>query len=524
VIVATYGGRARIGRTLESLAAQTLDRHLFEVIVVCNGPDDGTAAFAAEFGASSHLDLRVLTREEPNFSEALNAGLAEARRDYFALLDDDDWLDPPYLQALLAEAAPDRVVFGQVADVRQSRGSESVTFDNYLNRALCRADRRGAHFDQVSQAAAANGGKLAPTRMGRDCRFEPHLRSGMDTLFWARLFARFDPEVWVLPRAAGAVYRRTLRPGSMSRRRDQAWETDRLCVIRALAEEALERPAARAPLASLAQAQARLLGLYLRENPDRREGVAEALADLPTPLVTMAAVNTSQARLLAVSYAPPGARGVMARSAAATAEYLGEAHEPFNLLLRRPFKTPSADMEPVPDETGYQGATVWRPARPDAMKPGPVLSFASRCLRVVQHRQDSRARYERLYTSPAWLASHMAGAALKARFPRLIWTADLRFPMARRERGRYGVDWPEEGHKALWVADLVEAAVAARGHEPLPRSEGFAAWLGHATMILADDVIAPPVPEGSALPVELSNVGRAIPEAGRPVDFGGADL
>lgn len=42
VIIPSYRGRDRIGSCLRSLAAQTLEPDRFEVVVVLNGPPDGT--------------------------------------------------------------------------------------------------------------------------------------------------------------------------------------------------------------------------------------------------------------------------------------------------------------------------------------------------------------------------------------------------------------------------------------------------------------------------------------------------
>ncbi|WP_296604790.1 glycosyltransferase, partial [Nocardioides sp.] len=59
VIVATYGRPDMIGDALASLAQQTLEHDRFEVVVVINGPSEGTAE-AVEAVATEHPDLRVV--------------------------------------------------------------------------------------------------------------------------------------------------------------------------------------------------------------------------------------------------------------------------------------------------------------------------------------------------------------------------------------------------------------------------------------------------------------------------------
>ncbi|MFL5617307.1 MAG: glycosyltransferase family 2 protein [Gemmatimonadaceae bacterium] len=87
VVIPTYRRRDDAVRVVQMLAKQTIPSSEYEVVVVVNGPDDGTrdalAAIEVPFA------LRVLHRETPGLAAARNAGVADARGDVVIILDDD---------------------------------------------------------------------------------------------------------------------------------------------------------------------------------------------------------------------------------------------------------------------------------------------------------------------------------------------------------------------------------------------------------------------------------------------------
>ncbi len=79
VIVVNWNRRELLRACLESLAAQTIAN--FEVIVVDNGSEDGSADMAEkEFGGAGRLDVQVIrNRENRGFCAANNQGIEAAR-------------------------------------------------------------------------------------------------------------------------------------------------------------------------------------------------------------------------------------------------------------------------------------------------------------------------------------------------------------------------------------------------------------------------------------------------------------
>ncbi len=93
VIVAAYQAAATIGRTLRSIAGQTLKP--LEVVVVDDGSTDGTfEAAMAEAPHMNGIELRVFrTGENHGAGAARNRAIAESGEPTLAFLDaDDEWL------------------------------------------------------------------------------------------------------------------------------------------------------------------------------------------------------------------------------------------------------------------------------------------------------------------------------------------------------------------------------------------------------------------------------------------------
>lgn len=95
VVVCTLNRAPILRVALGSLAAQTLDPDLFEVIVVDNGSTDETREVAESFPAN----FRYVRETEPGLSHARNRGCREALGDYVAYTDDDCRLPPGWLEA-----------------------------------------------------------------------------------------------------------------------------------------------------------------------------------------------------------------------------------------------------------------------------------------------------------------------------------------------------------------------------------------------------------------------------------------
>jgi glycosyltransferase involved in cell wall biosynthesis len=94
VVIPTYKHRDYVLQTLDSVFAQTYAD--YEVIVVNDGSPDDTAELLRPLAESGRI--RYIEQENQGMSAARNRGIAEARGDFIALLDDDDLWPPDKLQ------------------------------------------------------------------------------------------------------------------------------------------------------------------------------------------------------------------------------------------------------------------------------------------------------------------------------------------------------------------------------------------------------------------------------------------
>jgi glycosyltransferase involved in cell wall biosynthesis len=102
VVVATYNRAELLAGALQSLAEQTLDPSLFEIVVVDNGSTDDIPGLVAEFQRShAKLQTRLISEKRPGLGRARNTGDEHAEGRLIAFLDDDAHAEPDWLQKAL---------------------------------------------------------------------------------------------------------------------------------------------------------------------------------------------------------------------------------------------------------------------------------------------------------------------------------------------------------------------------------------------------------------------------------------
>lgn len=123
VVIPTYKHRDFVAATLQSVFAQTFTD--YEVIVVNDGSPDDTEAVLEPFAAAGRI--RCFRQGNCGQAAARNRGLAEARGEFIALLDDDDLWGPDKLEWQVAALSGDDhavLAYGYVRAFSQA-GSET---------------------------------------------------------------------------------------------------------------------------------------------------------------------------------------------------------------------------------------------------------------------------------------------------------------------------------------------------------------------------------------------------------------
>lgn len=105
VIVCCYNSAPRLEETLRALGKQQVEsRILWEVVLVDNASTDNTAELAVtlwdKFNAI--VPLRVVYEPKPGQNNARVKGIQEAAYSILLFCDDDNWLNPRYIQGMYA--------------------------------------------------------------------------------------------------------------------------------------------------------------------------------------------------------------------------------------------------------------------------------------------------------------------------------------------------------------------------------------------------------------------------------------
>lgn len=127
VVVCTRDRPEQIKKCLNRLAGQEYPR--FEVVVVDNAPTSDALRYVVEGHASDRTEFRYCVEPLPGLSWARNAGIAAAKSDIIAFLDDDDEPDEHWLaQVADGFARGDRIgaVSGIVLPARLENAVETL--------------------------------------------------------------------------------------------------------------------------------------------------------------------------------------------------------------------------------------------------------------------------------------------------------------------------------------------------------------------------------------------------------------
>jgi succinoglycan biosynthesis protein ExoO len=100
IIIPTYNSEDYIAQALESVFAQTYDN--FEIILVDDASTDSTLEIARNFG-DRRLKI-IANKQNGGVSRMRNCGIKQAKGNWIALLDSDDWYAPERLEKLLEVA------------------------------------------------------------------------------------------------------------------------------------------------------------------------------------------------------------------------------------------------------------------------------------------------------------------------------------------------------------------------------------------------------------------------------------
>ncbi len=103
VVVAAYGVENYLDECVSSIVHQTLKN--IEILIVDDGSIDGTGKKADEWQKRFPDIVRVIHKENGGCASARLEGMREAKGEYVAFVDGDDWVEQPMYEDLFESAA-----------------------------------------------------------------------------------------------------------------------------------------------------------------------------------------------------------------------------------------------------------------------------------------------------------------------------------------------------------------------------------------------------------------------------------
>lgn len=97
IIIPVYKVEQYLPKCLDSILAQTFSD--FEALLINDGSPDRSGTIAEDYAAHDSR-IKVFHKENGGVSSARNYGLQQARGQYIAFCDSDDWVEPDWLETL----------------------------------------------------------------------------------------------------------------------------------------------------------------------------------------------------------------------------------------------------------------------------------------------------------------------------------------------------------------------------------------------------------------------------------------
>ncbi|GAA3517148.1 hypothetical protein GCM10022234_10630 [Aeromicrobium panaciterrae] len=486
VVIPTYLGAKRLPATLRSLAEQTISRELMQVVVVPNGPDDGTLELLERFRhRHSDIDLRIARVTRAGVAHATNVGLLAAGREYVTFVDDDDTVSDTYLEGLLKLAGPDVVGVGFLADVTDD-GEGDPDYDTYVNASIVGHAGRRRTPSELSAWLGFNVCKIVRTDQAQTVRVREDLVGGTDIVYWTELAERFKLSVNVARTSAHVVYYRTTRTGSLSRPTEVSPERgigaklDVIDLMMPIAQDpgAWTHKAAREHVF----AQARHIGSFLATHPDLHQEALRQIAARGYPEFPYKFMNRDRARDLVIAYAFPPTNDTSAIVAAKRVRLAGVAVDVVSHRMKR-----IRDLDPgISALTAeYVGNQKVVGGEVSLLNWGGFGRFLREGWEAIEGWEADRGQpYRSVYSRTMWPASHVLAALYKLRRPEVKWRAEFSDPLLYDSNGKIRESAMPDGPLAREILAGLDATPYGS-----PPSRNVPEIVEHLAYQLADEIV-----------------------------------
>jgi len=213
IIIPTNKPTLYLADCLNSLARQTIDNHLFEVIVVINGSsfDEFIKCCKTWNDSRNNIFFRFIYERQGGVSRARNIGLDHALGAYIAFIDDDDVVSTSYLEDLYENVNATQIA---VANVRCFDKDIHDYYSDYLGLSFIRLKCKSYSILTYRSFLSICCAKLIPTLVIGDIRFNESIHMGEDSLFMASISYKIES---IRLTDEKCIYNRRVTNNSLSR-------------------------------------------------------------------------------------------------------------------------------------------------------------------------------------------------------------------------------------------------------------------------------------------------------------------
>lgn len=188
VIVPVYNTEKWLRRCVDSILAQTFTD--FELLLIDDGSTDGSPTICDEY-AGKDSRVRVFHKSNEGVSSTRNLGIVNSRGKRVTFIDADDWVEPDYLENLLAGKRCDLSVCNYKID-----GSD-IVWDSNINNGIQNKDDIRYLFISGQYSGYSFIGtncKLFKSAIiaRENIRFNEYISSGEDSLFVLEYFCHIN--------------------------------------------------------------------------------------------------------------------------------------------------------------------------------------------------------------------------------------------------------------------------------------------------------------------------------------------
>lgn len=178
VIIPTYRPQEYIFKCLETLKNQTLNKNIFEVLIVLNGDKEPYYENIKKWILKNNLkNFKLFYSEIPGVSNARNLAINLSLGNYITFIDDDDYVDNNYLEELF--------LFNKEIGLNGIVVTYYICFEDGSNKILSEVKYlfKGNTLFKARKVFSGACVKMIPKSLISEIRFNPKYKNGEDTFF-----------------------------------------------------------------------------------------------------------------------------------------------------------------------------------------------------------------------------------------------------------------------------------------------------------------------------------------------------